>query len=225
MQRVQKLIAASGFCSRRKAEEFIIAGKVTVNGKKITIGDKASEKDLIQVGKQKIIQEKHLYLMLHKPSGYLSTKSDLFGRKDVMEFIRTEKSVYPVGRLDREARGLLLFTSDGDFAQKILHPKNLITKTYQAALKTPLTSEAIKRITTGVVVDRRKVRAKIRKVKPRLVEITIHEGRNKIVKRIFNEVGCYVSDLKRTAIGRLRLNIAEGTTRELSESDKEKIFQ
>ncbi|MBD3208830.1 rRNA pseudouridine synthase [Candidatus Woesearchaeota archaeon] len=222
MQRVQKIIAASGYCSRRKAEKLIAAGKVTVNGQKTLLGDQADpEKDHIMVGSQAIQQEPHLYLVLHKPSGYLTTKSDLWGRRDVMELLKgLPRSVYPVGRLDRDARGLLLFTSDGDFAQKILHPRNKTTKTYQATLNKPLRKDTFEKVKKGVVVERRRVKASLKKNKPKLVELTIHEGRNKVVKKYFKALGYYVKDLKRVAIGNVRLNIPEGRWRYLTAKEK-----
>lgn len=225
MQRVQKIIAASGFCSRRKAEAFIEEGKVTVNGIKIGLGSQADpSKDIIMVGKNKIEQEQHLYLMLHKPTGYLTTRSDLWGRKDVMELLQgISKNVYPVGRLDRDARGLLLLTSDGDFAQKVMHPSNKTTKTYQATIDKPLNKGTFEQVAKGVRVESRIVRAHLKKIKPKLVELTLHEGRNKIVKKYFNELGYYVKDLKRVAIGNIRLNIPEGKWRPLTSKEQEDL--
>ena len=225
MQRVQKIIAASGFCSRRKAEELIQAGKVSVNGRKITIGDQADpDKDRIMVGKQVIKIEEHLYLMLHKPSDYITTKSDLWNRRNVMELVENlPRSVYPVGRLDRDARGILLLTSDGDFAQQILHPSKKTTKTYQATLDKPLSKDVFEKVKLGVVVERRLVRARLKKIKPKLVELTVHEGRNKIVKKYFKSLGYYVKDLKRVAIGKVRLNIPEGKYRFLTEAEKDEL--
>ncbi len=225
-QRVQKIIAASGYCSRRKAEDLIRLGKVTVNGTKISIGDQADpERDVIMIGKQRIIVEDHISIMLHKPSNYLTTRSDLWGRRSVMALVEdVPKNIYPIGRLDRDARGILLMTSDGDFAQSVLHPSKRVNKTYQARLDKPLSKEAQSRIRAGVIVDGRRVIAKLKVVKPKLVEITIHEGRNKIVKKIFKSVGHYVHDLKRIAIGKLRLDIPEGAWRALTDKDKEKIF-
>lgn len=224
-ERVQKIMSNAGFCSRRKAEEFIDAGKVSVNGEKITLGDQADpDKDIIMVGKQRIQKQEHLYLMLHKPSGYITTRSDLWDRKNVMELlVGVQRAVYPIGRLDRDARGLLLLTSDGDFAQQIMHPSMRTTKTYQATLKTPLSKEQAASITNGVVVDSRRVRARIRKIKPKLVEITIHEGRNKIVKRIFKAVDSYVTDLKRVGVGNIRLDVPEGRFRELKPEEIEQL--
>lgn len=225
-QRVQKIIAASGLCSRRKAEELIDQGKVTVNGEKITLGDQADVKtDRIMVGKQLVEIPEHLYLVLHKPSGYLTTRSDLWDRKDIMGLIDTKRPVYPVGRLDRDARGILLLTSDGDFSQAILHPSNKTTKTYQVTLDKPLKKESLAQVNEGVKVDSRKVHAKIRKIKPKLVELTIHEGRNKIVKRYFKALGYNVNDLKRVAIGNLRLDISEGKWRSLSEEEKADLLK
>lgn len=226
-ERVQKIIAAAGFCSRRKAEEFIIAGKVTVNGQAITIGDGAdAEKDSIMVGKELIQMEKHLYLMLHKPSGFLTTKGDIWGRKDVMSLLPgVQRSVYPIGRLDRDARGLLLLTSDGDFAQKVMHPSNETTKTYQATLDHPFNKEARAAMAEGVKVGSRKVRASIAVIKPKLVELTIHEGRNKIVKRYFNELGYHVNDLKRVGIGNVRLSVPEGKFRELTPKERDMLVE
>jgi 23S rRNA pseudouridine2605 synthase len=225
-ERVQKIIAASGYCSRRKAEEFISEGRVSVNGNRIQLGDCADrKKDLIMVGKQEIKVEQHLYLMLHKPSGYLTTRSDLWGRKDVMELLtNVPRPVYPIGRLDKDARGLLLLTSDGDFAQHILHPSNQTTKTYQATIDKPLEKDIFKRISLGVRVEGRGVRAQLHKIKPRLVELTVHEGRNKIVKKYFKALGYYVTDLKRVAIGSIRLNIPEGSWRQLTADEKKALL-
>ncbi len=226
-ERVQKIIAASGYCSRRKAEELIAEGKVTVNGKKIKLGDKADpQKDKIMVGKREIIIKEHEYIMLHKPSNYLTTRSDLWGRRTVMELVKgINREIYPVGRLDRDARGLLIMTSDGEFAQKILHPRNEVTKTYQAIIDKPIKKEDMEKIRKGIIIDGRKVKGTIRKKSLKLIEITIHEGRNKIVKRIFKKLGYYVKDLKRVAIGKLRLDVPEGKWRRLTEKDKEKIFK
>ncbi|MFP4523704.1 MAG: pseudouridine synthase [Candidatus Woesearchaeota archaeon] len=224
-QRVQKIISNSGFCSRRKADELIEQGKVKVNGNTITPGDQADpDKDVITVGQHEIKQQQHTYIMLNKPSGVLTTRSDLWGRKSVMQLVQdVPQRIYPVGRLDRDARGLLLMTSDGDFAQKILHPKHQITKTYQARVDKKLTKEAKKAINAGVVVDRRRVKAKLKEKAPKLVELTIHEGRNKIVKRVFANVGYYVKDLKRVGLGPLRLDIPEGKWRELTKTEIEKL--
>ncbi len=226
-QRVQKIISNSGFASRRKAEEFIAAGKVTVNGVAITLGDQADpDTDSIMVGNQKITIENHLYLMLHKPSGYLTSRGDLWDRKDVMELLGdVGRPVYPVGRLDRDARGLLLLTSDGDFAQQIMHPSNKTTKTYLATLDKPLNKESLEKVNQGVVVNSRRVKAKLRKIKPKLVELTVHEGRNKIVKRYFKALGYNVNDLKRVGIGSLRLSVPEGQWRELTPEEKESLLQ
>ena len=224
-QRVQKIISNSGFCSRRKADELIEQGKVAVNGETITPGDQADpDKDVITVGKNRIKQQEHAHILLNKPTGYLTTRSDLWGRRSVMKLVQdVPRRIYPVGRLDRDSRGILLMTSDGDFAQKILHPRHELPKTYQARLDKKLTKEAKKAINAGVVVDGRKVRAKLKEKAPKLAELTIHEGRNKIVKRVFAKAGHYVKDLKRVGLGPLRLDVPEGKWRHLTKTEIEKL--
>ncbi|MFC2134417.1 pseudouridine synthase [Bacteroidota bacterium] len=225
-QRVQKIIAASGFASRRKAEELIISGKVMVNGKEITIGDQADlEKDKVTVSGQEIKIDNHVYIMVHKPTGFISTRSDPYDRRSVMELIQgISKPIYPVGRLDTNARGLLLMTSDGDFSQKILHPSNETTKTYVAILNRPMDRDIIDVVKRGVLVDGRPVKANLKKIGPKKAELRIHEGRNKIVKRFFRAMGYYVDDLKRVAIGSLKLEkLQEGKWRHLTKKEIETL--
>ncbi len=227
VQRIQKIISASGFCSRRKAEHLIKQGRVLVNGKKASIGESADpENDVIMIGRKRIIIEPHLTIMLNKPVNYLTTKSDLWNRRSVMDLVPgLNRSVYPVGRLDRNARGLLIMTSDGDLAQKILHPSNGVSKTYQVIIDKTFSKESREMICKkGIIIDGRRVFAKIRLIKPKLLTITVHEGRNKIVKRIFKKLGYHVNDLKRIKIGGLKLDVPEGDWRVLSDNDIKRIF-
>ncbi|MBR9691332.1 rRNA pseudouridine synthase [Candidatus Woesearchaeota archaeon] len=223
MHRVQKLLSNYGFCSRRKAEELIKAGRVRVNSKKITIGDKASEKDNIYVDNKLVAKEKKVYIMFHKPAGCVTALRDEY-RKTIMDYIRVKERIFPVGRLDHNASGLLLLTNDGDLANKIAHPRYETKKTYLAKLSRPIKQE-ISLIEQGVVVLSRKVKARIKKIKPDIVEITVHEGRNKIVKRIFKAVNIRVLSLKRIRIGYLKLgNLKPGEYKFLKKEDIDKIF-
>lgn len=200
--RVQKIIADSGYCSRRNAEELIFDGKVMVNGKKITIGDKADpEKDTVQVKGQIIQKSKKVYIMLNKPKGYITTSSDLYDRRKVLDLITIKERVFAVGRLDRDATGLLLLTNDGDWANNIIHPSNNIEKEYMAELDDVITKESIIEMNKGIKLDDGFIKPKVKAISKNYCSIILHEGKNKIVKRIFNEFGFKVIQLKRVRIG------------------------
>lgn len=224
MERVQKIIAAAGICSRRKAEDLIIEGKVKVNGKTITIGDKANNTDEVSVNNKIINQEDKKYYLLHKPKGYITTSDDMFGRKKVIDLIPKKPRVYSIGRLDRDATGLLLLTNDGDFANNIMHPSKEISKTYIAKLDKTINKEKLKLIEKGIRIDKQLVKAKTIFIDDRTIAITLHVGINKIVKRLFKALGFYVKKLYRTHIGNFELDIEEGSYRELNKKDKKEIF-
>ncbi|MBW3015475.1 rRNA pseudouridine synthase [Candidatus Woesearchaeota archaeon] len=226
LHRVQKLLSNYGYCSRRKAEELIEKGHVKVNGKIISLGDKATESDMITVDNKPIKPQKNIYLMLHKPVGCVTALSDRF-QKTVMEYIKLRERIFPVGRLDFNTSGLLLFTNDGDFANNIMHPRYEINKTYYVKLNKPLAKEDLPKIESGVKLEDAKTSpAKINILSSKELEITIHEGRNRIVRRIFKKLGYSVTELKRTSIGHLNLgNLKPGESRHLSERDIRKIFQ
>jgi len=197
---VQKLLSNYGYCSRRKAEELIKQGKVKVNNKIISIGDKASEKDKIYVNGKLINQEKRVYIMFHKPADCVTALYDK-KYKTVMSYIKIKERIFPVGRLDYNTSGLLLLTNDGDFANKIMHPSHEIKKTYLVGLGKEITEQQINQIEKGIILkDGKTSSAKIKKLNPTLVEITIHEGKNRIVRRIFKELNIYVRFLKRIKI-------------------------
>ncbi len=206
MERLQKVIANSGYTSRRKAEELIIKGKVSVNGQIVNeLGTKVSEKDIIVVEGVTINKAiRKVYYLLNKPSGYICSVSDDKNRKVVTELIDTSERIYPVGRLDYDTTGLLLLTNDGDFANILMHPSNEVEKTYLAIVEGILSPDELYALKAGVVIDGVKVIPKKIKLKSKDVEknkqkvlITIVEGRNHIVKKIFESIGHPVNKLHR----------------------------
>lgn len=214
MERLQKVIAHAGVASRRKAEELIKQGKVTVNGKVITeLGVKVSSKDKIEVNGIKIEQEEPVYYLLYKPRGVVSTVNDDKNRKTVIDlFPNVESRIYPVGRLDYDTSGLLLMTNDGEFANLITHPKYQIDKTYVAKVKGIPTREDLKKLQRGVKLEdgltepaQVKFLSGDRKKGTAIIEITIHEGKNRQVRRMFEHIGYPVMKLKRERLAFLTL--------------------
>lgn len=230
LERIQKIISESGFCSRRKAEEYIAAGKVTVNGRPCSLGDKADKgKDLMSIdGKNlPIIKKmKHLYVMLNKPRGYVTTMSDEMGRKCVKELVEDYPiRVYPVGRLDKNSEGLLLLTSDGNFANRIMHPSQKIKKVYRVTVREDVKEDTLVELSVGVLIDDRKtlpcdVRVLQKEENRTVLEFIITEGRNRQIRKMCEAVGLTVVRLKRTAIGPIKLGmLSPGETRELTPSE------
>ena len=206
MERIQKVISNSGYCSRRSAEKLIRDGKVLVNGEEATIGMQVGKNDLIEID-GKIIKkdvDNKVYYLLNKPRGVVTTSSDELGRKTVVDLINTEKRIYPVGRLDYDTTGVLLLTNDGDLTNKLTHPSNNIDKVYIAKIKGIITGSDITRLKLGVMIDdfktspaRVKLKHFDKKNQTSLVEITIHEGHNHQVKKMFEAVGYDVIKLTR----------------------------
>ena len=205
MERLQKVIAQAGIASRRKAEELITSGQVKVNGVVVTeLGTKVSDKDRVEVNNQIIEKEKKEYYLLNKPRGVVTTTQDDKNRKTVVDLIPTSARIYPVGRLDYDTTGVLLLTNDGDFANILMHPTRNIDKVYMAKLEGIIKGEQINQLKDGVDLDGEIVKAsrvKLKKVDPKtnswMVQITIHEGKNHQVKRMFEAVGFAVAKLKR----------------------------
>lgn len=225
LERVQKIIASSGLCSRRKAENLIAEGRVKVNSEIISLGDKAdANTDIILVNGRQIKVEKKVYYMLNKPKDYITTSDDMYDRKKVTDLVPKHPRVFSVGRLDRYATGILILTNDGDFAQSIAHPSKEIKKTYIVILDRDISQEDINQIKEGVIVDKQKVQADIIVLEPNTVAITLHVGVHKVVKRIFKDLDYYVKTLHRTHIGSLAIDVDEGGFRELNDVDKELIF-
>jgi 23S rRNA pseudouridine2605 synthase len=225
MHRVQKLMSNYGYCSRRKAEQLIKDGKVKVNGKTISIGDKASESDKITVNNDLINRQKKICLMLHKPIGCVTAAHDR-QYKTVMDYIKIKERVFPVGRLDYNTSGLLLLTNYGDLANKIMHPRYETKKTYEAFIENPITPLQLKSLKCGIELEDGKTRpAEVNALKSDIIEITIHEGRKRIVRRMLKEIGIKVIKLKRTKIGKLTMgDLKPKEYRTLSEKDLEKVF-
>ena len=211
--RLQKYMADNGVASRRKCEELIAAGKVKVNGKVAQIGDKVDPKnDVVSVGGRKLVKETgYVYLMLNKPRGYVTTMSDEMERKCVAELVAdVGKRVYPVGRLDRDSEGLLLFTNDGEFANAMTHPSRHIAKTYRVSVRPKITDEQITVLTSSLMIDGRKtLPADVRVVSSdgdkSVLEIVLYEGRNRQIRRLCEEAGLETVRLKRLAVGQLKL--------------------
>jgi len=224
--RLQKAIAESGLCSRRRAEELIIHSHVRVNGIVAKIGMNVTVgKDIILVNGKELKPENKVYLMLNKPKGYITSAGDPYDRKHVLELIHEQKRVFPVGRLDRDTTGLLLLTNDGDFANKIMHPRYEVKKTYEATIDRRPEMQDLQAINEGVIIDGRRVKAFAHKVAPKIVKITLHTGMNKEVKRIFKKMGYWVEALKRTEIQGVKLNVKEGKCRHLHPSEIKKLLQ
>jgi 23S rRNA pseudouridine2605 synthase len=225
MHRVQKLLSNYGYCSRRKAEELIQEGRVKVNDQIISIGDKASETDKLYVDDKLVRKQKKVYLMFSKPKGCVTAlKDSTFDT--VMDYINVEERIFPIGRLDYNTSGLLLLTNDGDFANNIMHPRYEIKKTYLAGLRDKIDEKQINAIERGVMLEDGKTSpAKVKKHKPDLIEITIHEGKNRIIRRILEKLGLEVKFLKRIRIGKLELgDLKEKSFKFLAEKDIKKIF-
>ena len=233
MERLQKVIANSGICSRRKAEELIVAGKVEVNGKIITeLGTKVDGKDEIIVDGKILQKEEHVYFLLNKPRGIITSASDEKGRTTVVDLIDTDKRIYPVGRLDYDTTGVLILTNDGEFANLIMHPKNEIDKVYLAKVEGIATGSEIKKLENGVAVDGvilASSRAKLKKVNKEkeesFIELTIHEGKNHQVKKMLESVGLPVIKLTRERIAFLTVNkLKSGEYRKLSNKEISQLY-
>ena len=222
--RLQKMLADCGVASRRKAEEMIASGRVAVNGVRAGIGDKVDvKKDKVTLDGELVrpVEEK-LYIMLHKPRGYLTSMSDDRGRKCVSELVEELGTrVYPVGRLDKDSEGLLLMTNDGAFANLIAHPSTHVPKVYRVTVRPGVTEEQLTRMSVGIEIDGRMTApATIRVLEQQqgrvVLEFVIHEGRNRQIRNMCEAVGLEVARLKRTAIGPVKLGmLPQGQFRDL----------
>lgn len=231
--RLQKFMSECGVASRRKSEELIESGKVRVNGAVALLGDKINpKKDTVTVSGKKIVKQKeHKYIMLHKPRGFITTMSDEMERKCVAQLISdVPQRVYPVGRLDRESEGLLLFTNDGEFANALTHPKKHVSKTYRVTVRPGVTDEQLSAITEGIIIDDRKtapaeVRVVTKEENRVVLEIILYEGRNRQIRKMCEQLDLEVARLKRTAIGSVKLGmLKQGDWRDLTEDEVRKLM-
>lgn len=231
--RLNKFLAGAGIASRRKADDIIKSGKVFVNGERVTeMGmDVDAELDRIEVdGIPVMLSDKKYYIMLNKPRGYITTTKDQFGRASVTDLVADISArIYPVGRLDYQTAGLLILTNDGDFANTVTHPRNEIYKTYILRVKGIPSVETIHQLRKGVELDdgiTAPAKAEVIKTYPggADIKISIHEGRNRQVRRMAEAVGLTVMDLKRIAVGSILLgNLPEGKWRHLTDKEVEKL--
>lgn len=233
MERLQKVIANSGYCSRRKAEELISSGKVKVNGEVINrLGTCVDKNDTITIFDKTLTFEEKEYILLNKPRGVVTTTSDDKNRQTVLDSIETDKRLYPVGRLDYDTTGALLLTNDGELANLLMHPKNKIEKLYIVKVAGFVPKDILNKLANGVYIDNFKTsKAKVRlkkfdkKSNTSLVEIIIHEGKNHQVKKMFEAVGYEVLKLKREKIAFLDVqNLKSGEYRYLNLKEVKKLY-
>ncbi len=232
--RINKFLANCGIDSRRKVEKLILDRLVSVNGEVISnLATEVSEEDIVQVaGRQVYYNTKKIYIMLNKPKGYVTTVSDQFNRPTVLHLVDSFNTrLFPVGRLDYDSRGLLILTNDGDFANKMIHPSKKVAKTYEVITKKDISISNMKKLQSGVEIDGKKT-APCKLVKLGVLDrfflfkITIIEGRNRQVRKMFESIENEVLELKRTKIGKLELgNLKEGKFRHLNENEIALLLQ
>lgn len=232
--RLQKYLAECGVASRRKSEELIAAGKVKVNGVTALIGDKVNPKhDKVTVSGKKVVSvKKNVYIMLNKPRGFITTMNDEHDRKCVAELVKDINTrVYPVGRLDRESEGLLIMTNDGEFTNALTHPSKHVSKTYRVTIRPTITKEKATEFRNGIEIDGRMTApADLRVLETQenrtVVEVTIYEGRNRQIRKMFEALGIEVARLKRTKVGNLKLGmLKQGAYRHLTEDEVSSLYE
>lgn len=236
--RLQKFMADSGIASRRKCEELILQGKVQVNGKQITeLGTKINpEKDVVEFENKIINNEnkKYVYILLNKPIGYVTTAKDQFGRDTVLDLVKVKERIVPVGRLDMYTSGALILTNDGDFVNKVTHPSHEINKTYNVTVKGIVTDENVKALESGVIIDENyKTKPAIVKIlkidkekKISRIQITVHEGKNRQIRKMCKAIDKNVLALHRAKIGELTVkNIPLGKWKFLNKNEIEKLIK
>ena len=235
MERVQKVIANLGYASRRGAAELIKNGKVLINDEVASLGDKVSSSDVIKIDGVVLDKTKNndkVYYLLNKPRFVVTTSKDELGRKTVVDLIEEDKRIYPVGRLDYDTTGVLLLTNDGELTNKLIHPKNKVEKVYLAKIKGIIKGVDINKLKNGVLVDNKKTspcRVKLKsfdkKTNTSMVELTIHEGRNHQVKKMFEAINYDVIKLTRIRFANLDCkSLKSGEYRKLTPKEVKRLY-
>ena len=236
-ERLQKYLANAGIASRRKCEELILTGKIEVNGITVTeLGTKVNPiKDIVKYnGKEVKLQEEKVYILLNKPIGYVTTAKDQFGRKTVLDLVKINKRIVPVGRLDMYTSGAIILTNDGDFVNKLTHPSNEINKTYNVTVKGKITLAEVNLLEKGVEIDNgyitKPAKVKILKIEEEKnisrIQITIHEGKNRQVRKMCNAVNKKVLALHRSKIGNIEVkDLKLGTWRYLKDKEINELIK
>ena len=236
-ERLQKYLANAGIASRRKCEELILTGKIEVNGITVTeLGTKVNPiKDIVKYnGKEVKLQEEKVYILLNKPIGYVTTAKDQFGRKTVLDLVKINKRIVPVGRLDMYTSGAIILTNDGDFVNKLTHPSNEINKTYNVTVKGKITLAEVNLLEKGVEIDNgyitKPAKVKILKIEEEKnisrIQITINEGKNRQVRKMCNAVNKKVLALHRSKIGNIEVkDLKLGTWRYLKDKEINELIK
>jgi 23S rRNA pseudouridine2605 synthase len=224
--RLNKYIAESGFCSRRKADELISQNRVTVNKEIGKLGMDVSDGDIVRVDGEKIkLDTGYEYYLLYKPKKVICTNSDNFSRRLAVDFIRSKKRLFTYGRLDYMTEGIILVSNDGDTYNKVMHPRKKLFKTYIAKLDRPIEEKDLARLEKGILIDGKKTApAKIKKTDDAEVKVSIYEGKNRQIRKMFENLHYNVKELKRVTIGEFKIgNLKPGEYRKLTEDEIEYI--
>ena len=227
--RINKFLADSGISSRRKSEEYISQGRVAVNDEVISdLGFKIDiEKDVVTLDGEKIKPKRHIYILLNKPKGYITSVSDDRNRATVLDLVNVKERIYPVGRLDYDTTGLLILTNDGEFSQLLTHPGNKVIREYEVKIDRPLEEQDKIKLLNGISLEGKPGKFKsisfLNQKDKKYIIISCEEGRNKFVKRMFRKLGYTVTELNRFSFGGIMLDIPKGKYRSLSSKEIEMI--